>query len=207
MRSTVLWADPRVSRAVSILFKPLLRMGCAFQQAFLETELPKITADFGEPMPSMLRLTQPSSITSIAALEKAPHSLHDNGVVYIGDAWHPMTPASGMTTPSCTVKVGSTSACILPVPWGCLSILSCVGPAHAADLQCPPFGPCHYTQQKCASGATSEQLMRWGVSRTPSRVHARHNCEVRNTIQPQLELHRFMMVCLALQTGDLPLIN
>lgn len=28
-------------------------------------------------------------------MDKPPHALQQNGIVYVGDAWHPMTPFAG----------------------------------------------------------------------------------------------------------------
>ncbi len=64
-------------------------------QEFLRQEVPKLAAGFTEPFPSMLRVTPASSLIAIPAQDKLPHPMHDGRIVYIGDAWHAMSPFSG----------------------------------------------------------------------------------------------------------------
>ena len=70
-------------------------MCCIVLQEFLDREAPKLAEGFSEPMPSMLRKTAASSLTALPAMDKPPHPVHEHGVVYIGDAWHPMSPFAG----------------------------------------------------------------------------------------------------------------
>jgi hypothetical protein len=64
-------------------------------QVFLEQEVPKLAEGFSEPLPSMLARTEASSLTAYPAVDKLPHPVHGNGIAYIGDAWHPMSPYAG----------------------------------------------------------------------------------------------------------------
>ena len=61
----------------------------------MEHEVPKLADGFSEPLPSVLRETDAASLTALPAIDRLPHAVHDNGVVYIGDAWHPMPPFAG----------------------------------------------------------------------------------------------------------------
>ena len=83
-------------------------------QEFMRDELPWLAAGFSEPLQSMIGETRPSSLSAFNAIDKLPHSNNgDNGVVYIGDAWHPMSPFSGaapcqhitLTNPSSSLLV------------------------------------------------------------------------------------------------------
>ncbi len=77
-------------------------------QEFMNTELPKLAAGFGEPLQSMIQATRVSSLTAFSAVDKMPHpNTGENGIVYIGDAWHPMSPFSGATN----VLSHSTDVC------------------------------------------------------------------------------------------------
>lgn len=67
-------------------------------QEFKEREIPKLLAGFSsplEPLLTLIRQTPASALVAMPARDKPPHAIHDRGVVYIGDAWHPMSPFSG----------------------------------------------------------------------------------------------------------------
>lgn len=75
-------------------------------QAFMDNEVPKLADGFAEPLHSMIRETPASSLVALPAMDRPPHPIHGNGVVYIGDAWHPMSPFSGK--PSAPIAVFCT---------------------------------------------------------------------------------------------------
>ena len=64
-------------------------------QAFLETEVPRIADGFTGALPAVLQDTPASSLVAIPGMDKPPHTLQHEAIVYIGDAWHPMTPFAG----------------------------------------------------------------------------------------------------------------
>lgn len=68
-------------------------------QEFLEHEVPKIAEDggfSGEPLlAKILRQTETSTLKAFPTIDKFPHAAKDDGVAYIGDAWHPMSPFAG----------------------------------------------------------------------------------------------------------------
>jgi len=55
---------------------------------------------FKEPLLNILRGTPASSLVAYPTMDKPPHPVNGNGVAYIGDAWHPMSPFAGPSTPS-----------------------------------------------------------------------------------------------------------
>ncbi|KAK9864789.1 hypothetical protein WJX84_005645 [Apatococcus fuscideae] len=67
----------------------------AAAQEFMDKEVPKLADGFSEPLHSMIRETPASSLAALPAMDRPPHAVHGNGIVYIGDAWHPMSPFSG----------------------------------------------------------------------------------------------------------------
>ena len=68
---------------------------CVLQE-FMDNELPKLASGFREPLQSMIRETRSSSLSAFNAIDKLPHpNTGNNGIVYIGDSWHPMSPFSG----------------------------------------------------------------------------------------------------------------
>lgn len=67
----------------------------AAAQEFLENEVPRIAQGFTGALPAVLAETPASSLVAIPGMDKPPHKLQHNGIVYIGDAWHPMTPFAG----------------------------------------------------------------------------------------------------------------
>ncbi len=71
-------------------------------QAFLETEVPRIAQGFTGPLPAILQETPASSLVAIPGMDKPPHPVEGHGVVYLGDAWHPMTSFAG---PPSTIRV------------------------------------------------------------------------------------------------------
>ncbi len=76
----------------------MFQQGLWVLQEFMKTELPKLAAGFAEPLQSMIRATRVSSLSAFSAIDKLPHpNTGENGIVYIGDAWHPMSPFSGET--------------------------------------------------------------------------------------------------------------
>ncbi len=64
-------------------------------QNFLDKEVPKLAEGFTEPLPSLLRNTPASALIAYPTMDKPPHPIHGNGIVYLGDAWHPMSPFAG----------------------------------------------------------------------------------------------------------------
>ncbi|KAK9837382.1 hypothetical protein WJX84_006687 [Apatococcus fuscideae] len=64
-------------------------------QEYLTHEVQELAKGFPEPLPSLLHATKATSMVSYPCMDKLPHPNHDNGVVYLGDAWHPMSPFSG----------------------------------------------------------------------------------------------------------------
>lgn len=73
-------------------------------QAFLEKEVPKLAQGFTGPLADMLQETPASSLVAIPGMDKLPHAFQDNGIAYIGDAWHPMTPFAGFICSNLTFK-------------------------------------------------------------------------------------------------------
>ena len=67
----------------------------------MERVVPKLAEGFSEPFPSVLRKTDAPSLTALPAIDRLPHALQDDGVVYIGDAWHPMPPFAGLVWSCC----------------------------------------------------------------------------------------------------------
>lgn len=67
-------------------------------QDFLDHEVPKRVAAAGcggELLHSIIDKTDVSSLLALSAMDKMPHPVHGNGIAYVGDAWHPMSPFSG----------------------------------------------------------------------------------------------------------------
>nr|ARQ20726.1 lipid body protein [Lobosphaera incisa] len=65
------------------------------QKEFFDNELPKLVDGFVEPLPALIRATDPSSLWAIAANDLMPFANDLPGVVFIGDAWHAMSPFAG----------------------------------------------------------------------------------------------------------------
>ena len=70
--------------------------------------MPRLTQGWPEPLPAMLHKTVASSLYAMPAVDKLPHAMHDHGIVYLGDAWHPMSPIAGAGQP-CTIPTPGTS--------------------------------------------------------------------------------------------------
>ncbi len=67
-------------------------------QEFLDVEVPKLAEGYPEVLQNLLRQSSPSSLWTTKLMDKLPHRHPENGIVYVGDAWHPMSPFSGMVT-------------------------------------------------------------------------------------------------------------
>ena len=62
----------------------------------MDTDLLRLAAGFSEAVQSMIRQTRTSSLSAFPAMDKLPHAnTGADGIVHIGDFWHPMSPFSG----------------------------------------------------------------------------------------------------------------
>lgn len=80
---------------------------CCLLQDFLDKEVPKRIASAGcggELLHSIVDQTDVSSLLALSTMDKLPHAVHGNGVAYVGDAWHPMSPFCEFTNLKMHVK-------------------------------------------------------------------------------------------------------
>ncbi|KAK9824036.1 hypothetical protein WJX72_007195 [[Myrmecia] bisecta] len=64
-------------------------------QAYLSEEVRRLARGFQEPLPGLIVATEASSLWAFNARDLMPHANDVPGVVFIGDAWHAMSPFSG----------------------------------------------------------------------------------------------------------------
>ena len=131
----------------------------------MDTEVPKLADGFSEPLHSMIRETPACSLVALPAMDRPPHAVHGNGIVYIGDAWHPMSPFSGLifrchlrdavktaSLHRCTASYGCSeldSSCrqvmamALSTIWGCPALNIVLLRLCYILCGCCFIGPCH----------------------------------------------------------------
>ncbi|KAK9809467.1 hypothetical protein WJX73_000614 [Symbiochloris irregularis] len=97
-RNTVMWslsspAPQSAANDLNALFRDK-----ASAQDFLDHEVPQRVAAAGcggDLLHSIIDRTDVTSLLALSTMDKLPHPHNDNGIAYVGDAWHPMSPFSG----------------------------------------------------------------------------------------------------------------